>query len=276
MSISICYIYNKDRCSYEVKERNTLKTPQKLRSFLFSSPVVWKLIGYNRSRYFLERNIHVLVMYDDRTISEFTFEKFSSQVSIERSFVRKRVSREVECFYISESKWIKEDISLFYRCDLLSEPHKVKFFSEIFEFLMFSYRKYFSRVFIEDDIFFYTTPMYVSFICFYSVVGIYISLFLVCFYAQELLDLRYEKSSRTIDMWPEMFLVANLECIWIFRCDTFEDSLILDEIHTAGRVDHLSSYFQCDDRSIDELLLESRYGFYIFDMPVFGRISTLK
>ena len=79
-----------------------------------------------------------------------------------------------------------------------------------------------------------------------------------------------------LDMRPEMFLIGNLKCIWIFFGDAFEDSFILDEIHTTSRVDHLTFDFKCYDRCIDEFFLEASYGLNIFDMPVFRRVCTLK
>ena len=78
-----------------------------------------------------------------------------------------------------------------------------------------------------------------------------------------------------IDVGPEVFLTYDLKCTRIFRHDCFEDSFILEEIHTAGRVDHLSSYFQGYYACIEEFLLEACYGFYIFDMPVLGRVGSL-
>lgn len=115
-----------------------------------------------------------------------------------------------------------------------------------------------------------------SLICFYFFIRIDTSFFSCYFYRDILPYLCYEESSRAVDMWPEMFLIGDLECPRIFRSDTLEYSLILDEIHTAGRVDHFSSDLKCDDRSIDELLLESSDSLDIFYMPVFGRVSSLK
>ena len=79
-----------------------------------------------------------------------------------------------------------------------------------------------------------------------------------------------------IDVWPEMFLEYHFEGVRIFLSYRIDHSLVLDEIHTASRVDHLTSYFQCYDRSIEELLLETGNFFNIFYMPVLCRVSTLK
>lgn len=78
-----------------------------------------------------------------------------------------------------------------------------------------------------------------------------------------------------INMWPKTFLENDLESAWIFLCYAFEYSFIFEEIHTTGRVYHFSSDFECDYGCMDQFFLESRYCFYIFDMPMFGRIGPL-
>ena len=78
-----------------------------------------------------------------------------------------------------------------------------------------------------------------------------------------------------VDMRPEALLRNDFESAGIFLVYTFEDSFILEKIHTTGRVYHLSSYFQCDYSCIDKFFLKSRDSFYIFYMPVLRRVSTL-
>ncbi len=77
-----------------------------------------------------------------------------------------------------------------------------------------------------------------------------------------------------IDMWPEAFLVGNLKSMGIFTHYGVDDSFVFEEIQTACRIEHLSSYFQSYYGSIEEFFLETCDSFYIFYMPVFCRVST--
>ena len=115
-----------------------------------------------------------------------------------------------------------------------------------------------------------------SLISFYCFIYRDRTILLLSLYTRDLTYLRDEESSSMIDMWPEMLLEYHFEGVRIFLSYRVDHSLVLEEIHTAGRVYHLTSYLQCYDRSIEELLLESSDGFYIFYMPVLRRISTLK
>ncbi len=242
-------------------------------------------IGYDISFSVFEAEDLILIYYDDMRISASIRYGFSSEIAIEPYFIWDGVYRSICYIEIFPGSIARDEPPMIYDTNLFSISHEKYLISDGLSNIIILYSKNFSLMFIENNTILESPWRYISTIWSEFVIVILVLFGFRCFpfwffyfffYWCDFPDFCYKKTSSLINMWPEFLFKNNLKGSWIFVFHCLEYSFIFEEIEWTSWIYHLTTDFEAQERRIEELGLEFRDIFDIFEMPVPGCVSTLE